>query len=337
MCKGVLNDHEVNNLHDKALRSCGIEIPEKKSEKMKMLVENIMTINDEIKKVGLSIRKGQDEDSGKSCFMLINLSNRLQLGNNRELAAGVQCQWSPQQLEYLRLLATEIILSEDKLVTSREALNLTDKVAKDKQNKKMTMEKAEETINKLMEARWIKVIQGNLTLDVRFLGEMESWMVEVVGAENIAYCKSCRKIVLRGRYCSCSNNIAWHNYCVAKTIDRGVDVKCMECREVVAKGRKGENGHSNGQARPSQRLDLPSQLERGEPSKRARRHESDDDEDDDDEMEVEVESPGRDRKRSGSRRSRSRDEDDEMEDESPRVRRSGGRIKRRMSGDSDSD
>ena len=183
MCKGVLNDHEVNNLHDKALRSCGIEIPEKKSEKMKMLVENIMTINDEIKKVGLSIRKGQDEDSGKSCFMLINLSNRLQLGNNRELAAGVQCQWSPQQLEYLRLLATEIILSEDKLVTSREALNLTNKVAKDKQNKKMTMEKAEETINKLMEARWIKVIQGNLTLDVRFLGEMESWMVEVVGAE----------------------------------------------------------------------------------------------------------------------------------------------------------
>ena len=67
----------------------------------------------------------------------------------------------------------------------------------------MTMEAAEMTINKIKVARLLKTVEGNskLALDVRFIGEMESWMVEIIGADRMIYCKACRKLVVRGVYC----------------------------------------------------------------------------------------------------------------------------------------
>ena len=65
-------------------------------------------------------------------------------------------------------------------ISSREALHLTDQVGKDG-GKKMSLEEAEDTVNKLILSRWVKTLDGNrqLTLDVRFIGEMEGWMLEV--------------------------------------------------------------------------------------------------------------------------------------------------------------
>ena len=87
----------------------------------------------------------------------------------------------------------------------------------------MTMEAAENAINKLMTARWLKVVDGNskLALDVRFVGEMESWMVEIIGADKMAYCKSCHKLVVRGVYCDNCDTVAWHLYCLEKVASGG--------------------------------------------------------------------------------------------------------------------
>ena len=59
-------------------------------------------------------------------------------------------------------------------------MHLTDQVGKDG-SKKMSLEEAEVTVNKLIQSRWVKTLDGNrqLTLDVRFIGEMEGWMLEV--------------------------------------------------------------------------------------------------------------------------------------------------------------
>ena len=201
MCKGVLNSKEVNALHEKTLNVCKIDIPEKRKERQDLLAKNIQTINDQLEHVGLVIRKGVDEDTGESCFMLVNTQNRM-VGGSRDLGACVQVQWSAQELEYLRLVATEILQSEKKTITSREALHLTDQVGQGG-GKKLSMEDAEGTINRLIAARWIKAVEDNreIALDVRFLGEMESWMVEVVGG--VAKCQTCRKVVVRGEYCGC--------------------------------------------------------------------------------------------------------------------------------------
>ena len=254
MCKGILNSKEVNALHEKALAICNIEIPEKKVERQKLLVKNIQTINDQLDHVGLVVKKGVDEDNGESCFMLVNTKPRM-IGTSRELGATVQSQWSAQELEYLRLLATEILQSEGKTVTGREALHLTDKVGQNG-GKKLSMEDAEGTINRLMSARWIKQVSDGreIALDVRFLGEMESWMVEVVGG--VAKCQTCRKVVVRGEYCGCEEGIAWHKYCLDKQGKAGVVTKCKKCGDTIHAPEGGSKRSADE--------------ERGEPSKGAR-------------------------------------------------------------------
>ena len=177
MCRGVLDTKEVNDLLQRTLKSCNTDIPDKKSECLALIQDMVVTINGEISKLGLIIRKGQDEDTGKPCFMLINTSNRI-VGGSKDLGTRAQSQWAAQELEYLRQVATEILQTENKVISNREALQLTDQVGKNG-GKRMTMEAAEMTINKLMAARWLKTVEGNskLALDVRFIGEMESWMV----------------------------------------------------------------------------------------------------------------------------------------------------------------
>ena len=161
----------------------------------------------------------------------------------------------------------------------------------------MTMEGAEVTVNKLLAARCLKLVEGNskLALDVRFIGEMESWMVEIMGADKMAYCKACRKLVVRGVFCINCDTVAWHHYCLEKIIKKEVDVKCLDCNTLVRRGG------ASPRAETSQR-----QERRGEPSKR----------------------------RSKGREAREESEDEEM---SQVVRNNGSRIKRRFSGDSESD
>jgi len=240
LCQGILNSKEVNALHEKALIVCKIDVPEKKVDRQKLLASNIQTINNELEPVGLVIKKGVDEDTGENYFMLINLSNRI-IGGSKELGANIQVQWKSQELEYLRLLATEVLRSESKSITGREALHLTDQVGLNG-GKRLTMEEAEETINRLMSAKWIKSVDdgSEITLGVRFLGEMESWMVEVIGG--VAKCQICRRVVVRGEYCGCDEGIAWHKYCLNKQAKAGVAIKCKKCGDEVFNPTNSTNG-----------------------------------------------------------------------------------------------
>ena len=301
MCRGVLDFNEVYDLTRRTLKACNIDIPEKRKECISVALGMVQIINGEVAKLGLKIIKGSDEETGKPYFMLINTSSRM-VGQSRDLGTSVQSQWTALELEYLRLVATEILQSEDKVISNRQALQLTDQVGKNG-GKRMTMEGAEVTITKLMAARWLKLVEGNskLALDVRFVGEMESWMVEIIGADKMAYCKVCHKLVVRGVYCDNCDTVAWHTYCLEKVASGGVDVKCLDCNTLVKRGEAGARAEDSPRAGPSHR-----QESRGEPSK------------------------GR------SRRSSAREESED-EEMSQVVKTSGTRIKRRFSGDSDSD
>jgi len=228
MAKGVLNNKEVHSLHEKVLKMCSIEIPEKRKDLIDLLATNIRTINNEIESVGLMIKKGVEEDTGESCFMLVNTESRA-VGGSKFLATKVQSQFSPAELDYLRLLATEILQSEEKLITSRAALNLMDKVGG---GKKLSMAEAEASIEKFFNCRWLKLVDdGCLTVDVRFLGEMETWMVEVVGG--VAKCQICRKVVVRGIYCTCDPMVGWHKHCMGKQVKANVETVCKKCKTIV--------------------------------------------------------------------------------------------------------
>jgi len=224
--------------------------------------------------------------------------------HSRELGAGVQVQWKEQELEYLRLLATNILQSDSKTITSTEAMHLTTRVGQNG-GKKLNMDDAEGTINKLIKAKWIKDLEdgSEIALDVRFLGEMESWMVEVVGG--VAKCQLCRRVVVRGVYCECEEGIAWHKYCLDKKEKAGIETKCKKCGDTI---RAVEGGNKR-----------PAEEERGEPSKGARRSKNEDMEEGEEEEESQSQVV----------KTRTRRSSGEIPKPSPRGRRG----KRRKSGD----
>ena len=109
MAKGVLNNKEVHSLHEKVLKMCNIEVPEKRKDLIDLLAKNIRTINNEIESVGLMIKKGVEEDTGESCFMLVNTESRA-VGGSKFLATKVQSQFSAAELDYLRWILVVTLL-----------------------------------------------------------------------------------------------------------------------------------------------------------------------------------------------------------------------------------
>ena len=346
MCQGILKEKEVYALHNKALKMCDISIPETKGDQNSLLANNIQTINKELRKVGLLIKKGQDEDSGKSFFLLVNTQSRM-IGSNRELASSVQVitscrvcsnnnlylktQWSSQELEYLRLIATEILESEIKEISSTEALRLTDQVVK-KAGKKLSMEAAEKTITNLIRAMWLKESMGKFVLGVRFIGEMESWMVEVMGPENLQHCQACRKIVVRGGFCSSHPDVVWHIYCLEKSARLKADIKCGFCHKKVTVG---------GRARPTRdkeenEKEEVSQRPRKQAGRGGRRSQAEEHEEVENEEISPRPGPSRGEPSKRFRRGSDKSSRMEVEEEEP-SQAGGGRIERRPSGESDSD
>ena len=120
----------------------------------------------------------------------------------------------------------------------------------------------------------------------------------------MAKCQMCRKVVVRGVYCTCEDlvsaqspacclvllvdaepvQVGWHKYCLAKQTKKGLDTKCKKCGEVVHRAggqeprkRKKSGGEEVGEEQeeeqevPSQeREDMPPPSTPG-PSRRGRR------------------------------------------------------------------
>lgn len=252
MCKGILNQKEVTALHEKALRACNIEIPEKKAEKQDLLVKLMVVININLEKVGMVVRKGVDEDTGENFFMLVNTQERTTASGGTDLARKVQGHWSAAELEYLRLLATEMLQSDSKTISCTTALNLTKNVA----GKALTMQDAEKTINKLMLGKWVKQLPGEqFALGVRFLGEMEGWMSDVLEGA-VTKCPSCRKVVVRGSDCHNCDSI-YHKFCLARQAraarEAGGKLNCKKCKAElpVTGGEDGGASQASGKRRES--------------------------------------------------------------------------------------
>ena len=244
----------------------------------------------------------------------------------------LQSQWSSQELEYLRLIATEILESERKDVSSTAALRLTDQVGK-KAGKKLSMEAAEKTISRLINNMWLKETKGKLVLGVRFINEMESWMVEVMGRDNIQHCQSCRKVVVRGGCCPCQPDVAWHFYCLEKSARLKADIKCGVCQKKVTLERRAGPSQEEDEDEEEEASQRPRKKEAGRKGRRGRRSQEMKEEEEDEEEDISPR-PGPSRGEP-SKRSRRRSDMEIDEGESSQAGR--GRLKRRASGESDSD
>ena len=140
-----------------------------------------------------------------------------------------------------------------------------------KAGKKLSMEAAEATITKLIRAMWLKETKGKFVLGVRFVGEMESWMVEMMGSDNIQHCQACRKIVVRGGSCSSHPNVVWHIYCLKKSARLKADIKCGVCHKKVTVGGRARPTRDEEEEEENEEMSARPGPSSGEPSKRSRR------------------------------------------------------------------
>ena len=49
----------------------------------------------------------------------------------------------------------------------------------------------------------------------------------------VAKCQICRKVVVRGVYCTCDPMVGWHKHCMAKQVKANVETVCKKCKSTV--------------------------------------------------------------------------------------------------------
>ena len=132
--------------------------------------------------------------------------------------------------------------------------------------------------------------------------------------------QACRKIVVRGGFCSSHPEVVWHSYCLEKSARQKADIKCGVCsRKVTVGGRARREEEEEEEEEVSQR-----------PRKQAgRRSQAVEKEEEEEEISPRAYKTAR---RGSGKRSRV---EVESEEESSQAGR--GRIERRPSGESDSE
>jgi len=227
MSRGAANTRQVNNLLTLVLRNCSIPVPERKEERQMVLLDMIHKINKQLQDIGLAIKKGVDEEDGTNYFMLISESERT------EACKKAQINLSDQELEYLQIVADKIlhINEETMCISQMEALNCVNEM---KSVGKFAIRQAENSLGKLLDAKWLKVTDKGkkLALGVRFIVEMENWILAVKGENNVKKCKGCKKLVIRGVRCSNEDcEEVYHRHCAQKLGKKhgGDKFKCISC------------------------------------------------------------------------------------------------------------
>ena len=151
MARGILNAEEVHTLLKMACRRCNVEIPVDGKGKMEKLKRFIQTINKELECLGLQIKKALDEDARTRAafFVLCNNYDRSQEAS--QLTVKAMVDFSPNEMEYFKLLLETILRSDEKEITPTAALNCANYVKNPNANKRFTQQDGEVALKKFVE------------------------------------------------------------------------------------------------------------------------------------------------------------------------------------------
>jgi hypothetical protein len=114
--------------------------------------------------------------------------------DSTQLTKKAMVDFTPAELEYLKLIVERVVDSEERELEPIEALNLSRQV----KTKMLKPSDGEEIVEKLVENKWLVRVEPNsvLRLSSRFLAEMQPFLKEVHGHE-IGDCVLCKSMVFR--------------------------------------------------------------------------------------------------------------------------------------------
>lgn len=255
MARGILNAEEVHTLLNMACRRCKVEIPTDPKGKMEKLKRFIQTINKELESVGLQIKKALDEDAKTRAAFFVLCNNYDRSQEVSQLTVKAMVDFSPNEMEYFKILLENILKSNDKEISPTSALNCANYVKNSNVNRKFTQQDGESALKKFVEHKWMKYDhprnQNQLRLSTRFLAEMDPYLKEtykkcteqneedldedfVEMARGIGKCQLCQNLVIRSVDCpNCRAN--YHLYCIYQTAKEEMPEagRCKSCNADV--------------------------------------------------------------------------------------------------------
>ncbi|XP_073795096.1 non-structural maintenance of chromosomes element 1 homolog isoform X3 [Danio rerio] len=153
----------------------------------------INVVNTHLQPLFMHIRKGMSEEDGQEHFVLMDL----------------------------------IVESDSGSASSTAILNSADKLI----SKKLKKKEAELVLNKFVQDKWLKEQDGEYTLSVRCIVEMEPYM-RTIYQDMIKVCYVCHNIALQCQVCeNPSCEIKVHLPCVARYFRARSDPHCPACND----------------------------------------------------------------------------------------------------------
>lgn len=260
MTVGILDAFDVKNLYASSHKAFNADADERNLHKF------IKAIKVKIQPLGMDIRKWHDEDGwkkgrGKTTFYVLTCSTERSCAEFPLLASKAMPDFTPKEVEYLKLIMRNILTSDQREIRRQEALNLTLELSG---TNRLSMSDAEKTILAFKARKWVKFCprQENIRLTARFLAEMQSYLLNLrnkaLEAEdddhpgagvNICPATGCNLLVIRGYSCgSCDKT--FHLYCVTDQDGTGQEThgRCPKC-QVPMELRGGGGGQSSSSSR----------------------------------------------------------------------------------------
>lgn len=210
MCRGILNAREVRQLYKDCSNPTESDVEPAKIQQF------VSTINSTLRRYSMEVRKGISEVDGSHHYALVNVVE----SDITKLAS----DYTVNELELFKKMIGVMVESDLGVISSIEALNLTETL-----EKKMTKSAAEGFIKQLVADKWLHQDQGEITLAVRALIELDQYLRQTYQGILLS-CNICGQIALKSQKCfNCEMKM--HVHCASRYfLDREPRV-CPRCKQ----------------------------------------------------------------------------------------------------------
>lgn len=236
MSYGIMKGKEVKDSHKEAVEKYGGAYSETD------LVQFVKTVNDSIKPFHLEIKKAIEEFGGAHFYVLVNTSETAIMR--------LSSDFTVNELELFKKLVEAIVESEDGLVSTTDALNLTDRL----ERIKFTKTDAVKLYDTLIRKKWIKEFEGSYHLTARSIAELEQYILEQY--ETAVKCYLCKKLCLHGQNCA-ECDVRLHVFCASRCFRASPNAVCpnTRCRATWSHGIEELEDRDKRTPQKSQRND----------------------------------------------------------------------------------
>jgi len=278
MAVGIMDSYGVKDTIQKCHQALNLDYPD--------IARFIKILQDKLKPSGFSIKKAINEDCSKkgrakdSFYVLTVLTERTAT-DFPILTSKAMPDFSPKEVEYIKVIMNKVLMSDDKEISRQEALNATLEMPS---HCKMSMTEAEASVDRFRARHWLRFDrdQESIHLAPRFLAEMEPYLLNLHAkareaeydeddpGNGVDLCKLCHRMVIRSWECEKCNGL-FHKYCrVYPDDDETKPAKCPKCSDALPikqekesrPSKRNQNGRSKSRTSSQKRRENENELKR---------------------------------------------------------------------------